>query len=113
MPSYLLTVESSSRSGDRLLVLPRVPLQRLAPDMFMPMADDKLELHLPDGRVQHASVGSFGVEHWRDEEGNFWTTSDPANPVLTLTIAGDLHAEDVPPGTEIWLSEARYKTPDH
>ncbi len=111
MRCYLLTVESSSQIGNSVRVLPPVPIKRLPPDMFVPMAGEKLELHLPDGRVQPASIGGFGVELRRDEEGNFWTTSDPANPVLTLTIAGDLHPEDVPPGTEIWLSEARYKTP--
>jgi hypothetical protein len=111
MRAYLLTVESSSQTGNLVRVLPTVPIQRLPADMYVPMRGDELELHLPDGRVQRTSIGGFGVELWRDEEGNFWTTSDPAHPVLTLTIAGDLRAEDVPPGTEVWLSEARHKTP--
>jgi len=81
--------------------------------MLMPMAGDRLELHLPDRHIRHASIGGFGVELWRDKESNFYTTSDPVHAVLTLTIAGDLHVEDVPPGTEIWLSEARYEIPDH
>lgn len=114
MRFYLLTVESSSQSGTQLQVLPRVPLFNLieqAPGLLMPMAGDGLELRLPDGRVQYALVGGFGIEVRHHEDGHFSTFSDPSFPVLTLTIAGDLHTEDVPPGTEIWLSEAKYKAP--
>jgi hypothetical protein len=75
------------------------------------MAGNELELCLPDGRVRHAIVGGFGIEGWVSNEGNFHTNSDPSDPVLTLFIAGDLRIKDVPPGTEIWLSEAKYKTP--
>lgn len=113
MYCYLLTVESSSQSGTDLQVLPRVPalgLGKRAPGLMMPMSGDGLELRLPDGRVQHARVGSFGLELWRNEDGNLYTTSDPSNPLLTLTITG-AHVEDVPPGTEVWLSEAKYQTP--
>jgi hypothetical protein len=114
MRCYLLTVENSSQLGNRLRVLPPVPAHSLierAPGLLMPMAGDELELRLPDGRVGHAIVGSFGVELWRSEEGDFYTTSDPSDPVLTLTIAGDLRPKDVPAGTEIWLSEAKYNSP--
>ena len=114
MPFYLLTIESSSQSGTQLRVRPRVPLFSLieqAPGLLMPIAGDGLELRLPDGRVQYALVGGFGVEVRCHEDGHFSTTSDPSLPVLTLTIAGDLHTGDVPPGTEIWLREAKYKTP--
>ncbi len=107
MRFYLLTVESSSQSGTHLQILPRVPARSLierAPGLLMPMAGDGLELRLPNGR---ALVGHFGVEVWRSEEGHFYTTSDPSHPILTLTIAGDLHPKDVPPGTVVWLSEAK------
>ncbi|GHP00374.1 hypothetical protein KSF_104210 [Reticulibacter mediterranei] len=131
MRFHLLTVESSQHFGDQLHVLPRVPISGLIerkPNMLMPMPGEGLELSLPDGRILHATIASFGVEGWASldqlyaaeggsgkevwkVEGNdFYTTSDPSNPVLTLTIAGDLRPEDVPPGTEIWLSEARYQT---
>ncbi|HLZ59009.1 MAG TPA: hypothetical protein VKR06_18860 [Ktedonosporobacter sp.] len=110
---YLLTVESSSQSGPHLQILPPVPVSDLierAKGLLMPMAGDELELRLPDGHVQHALVGGFGVEIWRHEDGHFSTTSDPSNPALTLTLAGDLSSEDAPAGTEIWLSEAKYQT---
>jgi len=110
---YLLTVESSSQSEFGLQVLPHVSLHSLSehdPGLLMPMAGDELELRLPDGRVQRALVGHFGIEMWRHEDGHFYTISDPSNPAATLTIAGGFHTEDVPPGTEIWLSEAKYQT---
>lgn len=114
MHVYLLTVESSSQSGALLQVLPQVLLRNLieqAPGLFMPMAGDSIEIRLPDGRVQHALVGGFGIDLWRHEDGHFYTSSDPSNPLLTLTIAGDLQPEDVPAGAEIWLSEAKYQAP--
>lgn len=115
MQFYLLTVESSSQSGAQVQVLPRVPLQdlikRSPAGMLMPVNGDKLELRLPNGDVRPAVIESFGVELWRGEDDRFYATSNPSDPVLTLTIAGGLRPEDVPPGTKIWLSEARYQTP--
>ncbi len=114
MRFYLLTVESSFRDGNQLQVLPRVQLRGLikrAPGLLAPKAGDLLELRLPDGRVRDAMVRGFAMEVWRHEDGHFYTNSDPSDPFLTLTIAGDLYPEDVPPGTEVWLSEAKYKTP--
>jgi hypothetical protein len=90
MRFYLLTVESSSQSEVGLQVLPHIPLHSLgehAPGLLMPMAGDELELRLPDGRVQHALVGHFGIEMWRHEDGHFYTLSDPSNPSVTLAIA--------------------------
>lgn len=112
MRFYLLTVERCFSSfGTHVQVQPPVPIRNLAPNMIVPMAGDDLELCLPDGRVIHAPIGHFGIEVWRGEDGHFYTASNPSDPVLTLTIAGGLRPEDVPPGTEIWLREAKYQIP--
>jgi hypothetical protein len=110
MATYLLTVESVQAHGELLQVLPKVPIGSIAtrePNLIMPMRGDSLELRLPDGTVQSATVHMFGVEAW-ERDGRLYTTSAPDNPELTLTIAGGLKPEDVPEGTEIWLAHPTY-----
>src|SRR5579859_2666812 len=85
---YLLTVESSSQSGPHLQVLPPVPVSNLierAKGLLMPMAGDELELRLPDGRIQHALVGHFGIEVLHSEEGHFYTICAPS----LVTVSAD------------------------
>jgi hypothetical protein len=76
----------------------------------MPMAGEELELRLPDGQVMTAHIRSFGIDAWRDSEGALYTTSEPADPSLTLTITCDSGVDVVPQGTEIWLPNARSTT---
>jgi hypothetical protein len=112
MACYLLTVQSAHRSGDVLQVMPRVPMQRLIdqePGLMTPMPGDPLQLRLPDGSVRAAQLGSFGIEAW-ERDGELYTTSDPSRPELTLTLAGGLGPDDLPPGTEVWLADPEYQS---
>lgn len=59
---------------------------------------DGVELRLPDGRIRHETIGQIGVDGWR-HEGQFYTASNPEDPEITVTVAGELRPEDVPPGT--------------
>jgi hypothetical protein len=107
---YLLTVESSYQFGALVQVLPRVRLAELAErgrDLLAPQQGDPVELALPGGGTRMATIGSFGIEAWR-QDGRILTSSDPADPVLTLNLEGTVRPADVPPGTEIWLAEARH-----
>ena len=107
MQVYLLTVEGIADSYEgKFRLTPRVLLRSLASNIIMPMPDDPLELHLPDGRILQARVVSFGIDAWRDAEGNFFMNTDPANPELSLTVTG-VELPDILLGTEIWLSEPK------
>jgi len=106
MASFLVIVESTQRMGELLRVLPRVRISELLarePDLMTPLPGDKLWLRLPDGGTRTAVLGLFGIEAWAGD-GGLLTSSDPQDPVLTLSIAGDLQPDDVPPGTQVWLT---------
>jgi hypothetical protein len=106
MRFHLVTVEGTQQFDETWTIAPLVPLRTLPPTLIMPMAGDELELRLPDGPILTAIVESFGVDAWQDEEGNFYTNMDPSDPSLTLTIRYDSGVGEIPPGTEIWLSNA-------
>lgn len=111
MPSFLVTVEQTDRVGSLLRVLPRIPIRELTarePGLITPMPGDALRLRLPDGSDRSAVVGLFGIEAWQTDDG-LLTDSDPRNPVITLSIGGDLRPEDVPAGTQVWLAEPQYQ----
>lgn len=107
---HLLPLEQAEQLGDtdNWRIQPLIPLKDLAKDMMVPMAGEPLELRLPDGRVVRAQVASFGVEAWRDSSGNLYISTDPSDPSLTLVIALGEDLTDVPPGTEVWPSEATW-----
>jgi hypothetical protein len=100
---HLLTVEHAHRTGLGLQLEPKVKLHQLdtPPHEPMPYDGDEVELRLPDGTVRIAYVSSFGIEAWLIN-GKYVTRSDPKDPSLTLTLAGDLKPRDVPAGTEVW-----------
>ena len=109
MQVYLLTVEGIAESYEgKFRLTPRVLLQSLARNIIMPMPGDPLELRLPHGRLLQASVAGFGIDAWRDAEGNLLIDTDPANPELSLTITG-VELADILPGTEIWLSQPKFQ----
>lgn len=109
MQVYLLTVEGIADSYEgKFRLTPRVPLRSLAGNIIMPMPDDPLELRLPNGHTLQARVASFGIDAWRDAEGNFLINTDPANPELSLTVTG-VELPDILPGTEIWLKEPKFQ----
>lgn len=110
MRFHLVTVEEARQDGETWTIAPLVPLQSLPSSMMMPMAGDEIELHLPDGRVVPAVVAGFGVDVWSDGDGNFYTNSDLSDPSLTLTITCASDVEEVPPGTEVWLTNATFAT---
>ena len=110
MRFHLVTVEGAQQFEDMWTIEPLVRLESLSengPALMMPMADDEIELSLPDGQVVAGHIVSFGMSVWQDSEGNFYTNVDPADPSLTLTIRCDSSLAAVPPGTEIWLPHAK------
>lgn len=110
MRFHLLTSEGAQRIDDVWQIAPSVPLHNLPSTLMMPMTGDEIELRLPDGRVITAHIASFGVDVWKDSEGNFYTNSDFSDPSLTLTITCDADLEEMPPGTEVWLSNATFSS---
>jgi hypothetical protein len=112
MSTYLVTVERTQRMGSVLQVLPRIRLKELVarePGIMMAMPGDGLWLRLPDGSSRTAVVGLFGIEAWASE-GGLVTSSDPADPEVTLSIAGDLQPAEVPAGTQVWLTDPQYQS---
>ena len=110
MRFHLVTVEEAQQFGKTWRIMPSMLLRSLlerAPKLMMPMAGEEIELRLPDGRVTTALISSFGVDAWKDSEGNLHINTDPSDPSLTLTITGISDIGEVPPGTEIWMSNAR------
>jgi hypothetical protein len=101
----LLTVEHTYQTGRGLQLEPKVRLRYIAesqsPDEPRPHEGDVVALRLPGGEVRTASIASFGIEVWKDGD-SVVTTSDPKDPSLTLTLAGDLTPQEVPAGTEVW-----------
>ena len=100
----LLTVEHAHRTGFGLQLEPKVKLRYVGesqPGEPVPYDGDEVELRLLDGRVRSAYIAVFAIESWLDR-GVYVTRSDPKDPSLTLTLAGDLMPNDVPIGTEIW-----------
>jgi hypothetical protein len=113
MRFHLVTATGAQRLGNAWKIEPTISLQSLierGPGMMMPMPGEQLDLHLPDGSRTTACISSFGVEAWKDAEGNLYTASDPSSPSLTLIITGDPSLADVPAGTDIWLSDAKSST---
>ncbi|WP_141726655.1 hypothetical protein, partial [Actinacidiphila rubida] len=81
MPYYLLTVESSRRSGFGHQVEPTVSIIELASrvnDLDVPLPGDRLLLRLPDGGTWTAPLAQFGIEAWRGDDGKAHSRSDPA-----------------------------------
>lgn len=111
MRFHLMTVEGAQQFGETWKIAPSVPLQSFlerAPKLMMPMAGEELELRLSDERVAPARIASFGVDAWKDSDGNLCVNTDPSGGFyLTLTITGISDASEVAPRTEIWLSNAR------
>ena len=110
MRIHLVTVEGTQRYEDEWTIAPLVRLQTLSehgPALMMPMAGDAVELRLPDGQVTRGHIVSFGMSVWQDSEGNFFTNMDPSDPSLTLTIRCDAGLAEIPPGTGVWLPNAK------
>jgi hypothetical protein len=79
MRSYLLTVEEAQQHGQMWTITPAVLLRSLierVPNLMMPMTGEELELRLPDGRIISAFIASFGVDVWKDSEGNFYSSEE-------------------------------------
>src|SRR5579859_6837997 len=114
MRIHLLTVEATEQSGEIWKIAPLVPMRSLrkhGPGLMMPMRGEEVELRLPDGHIMTAHIAMFGIDAWKDSEGNLFINTDPSDPSLTLTITCPPTVTDVPPGTEIWLSNARFSSP--
>jgi hypothetical protein len=110
MRFYLLTAEEARKSGDTWRIMPDVPLRTLmerGPAVMMPMTGEELELRLLDGQILTAHIVTFGMGVWQDSEGNWRTDRDPSDPALTLTITCDSTVAEIPPGTEVWLPNAK------
>ncbi len=62
-----------------------------------------LELRRPDGTVLETTLITFGVPVMRRDDGTIYTTDDPSDPEIKLTISSDLDPDDVSEGTGVWL----------
>jgi hypothetical protein len=100
-----MTVERAYRTGFGLQLEPTVKLRHVGQMQSahepVPCEGDEVELRLPGGEVCRAYISAFGIEAWKVGD-SLVTTSDPKDPSLTLTLAGDLTSDDVPAGTEVW-----------
>ena len=67
------------------------------------MQGAELELRRPDGTSFRTVLVTYGVLVSREADGALYLHDDPADPEIKLTIAGDVAAEQVPAGTEVWL----------
>ncbi|QIY75214.1 hypothetical protein HEP84_45375 [Streptomyces sp. RLB1-33] len=108
MPYYLLTVESSHRTGFGLQVKPTVRIKELASrvkDLDVPMPGDKLLLLFPGEGTWQAPLAGFAIEAW-SRGGVHFSRSSPSDPEFTLTIGGNREPPDLPVGTEIWLDDS-------
>lgn len=96
-------IESVLRTGEHVLALPPQKLRGLdwPSDVRVPMRGDALEIHRPDGSVVSGTVGQWGV-HGRMEGNTFVTSSDPADPDVSVMIAG-IGEVDLWPGSEILI----------
>jgi hypothetical protein len=108
---YLLTVGEAQQYGGTWKIAPLVSVKSLmerGPKLMVPIAGEELELHVPDVQTMSARIATFGIDAWRDSEGNVYTNSDPSDPSMTLTIICDAAVREIPPRTKIWLSNARF-----
>jgi hypothetical protein len=104
---YLLTVESSLRTGFGLQVDPPVRIRELAArvgDMDVPVPGDRLALLIPEQGVWQAPLADFAIEAWK-KDGVMYTRSDPSDPEFVLTIGGNSGLQELPVGTQIWLDD--------
>lgn len=108
MRVHLVTVESVERFGEQWRIAPLIPLGSLPKNIMMPMKGDEVELRLPDGGMKSGHIVGFGMGAWKGSDGKFYTNVDPYDPDLTLTITGDADLTELPPGTEIWLPDAKF-----
>ena len=105
MPYHLVTVDHVHPTGLGLPVAPAVPLWRLVAESARsaaPMRGTVWSCVCPMAESDTRRSGQFGIDGWQ-HDGQFYTASNPQDPEFTLAVAGDLHSEDVPAGTEIWL----------
>jgi hypothetical protein len=46
---------------------------------------------------------TYGIWTWRGEDGSLYTSEDPSDPEIKLTLSENLSPEGVTVGTEVWL----------
>jgi hypothetical protein len=105
---YLVTVESTHVSADRLRISPPVRIKELAArvaDDQVPVLGDKVLLYFPDGQIYQAPLAAFLIET-RVEGGKWITRSNPEDPEYTVVIGYNDQAPEVPAGTRVWLDES-------
>jgi hypothetical protein len=105
MATYVLTVEVAEGDSQGLRLCPGIRLSQTKdrPAIGQMLQGAELELRRPDGTSLRTVLVIYGVSVWRGEDGEFYMYDDPADPVINLTIPGDVPADQVPPGTEVWL----------
>jgi hypothetical protein len=99
----LVTVTGAKRFGQAWRIAPSVSLHVLVDSgpLTGPEAGDEVELRLPDGQVTTARIVSTGLDPEKDRAGN-----RIRDRRLTISIRCAPALEAVPPGTEIWLTQA-------
>jgi hypothetical protein len=70
------------------------------------VSNGPVELRLPDGTRRQTRLVRFGASVYRAEDGSFYVPGDENGPQFTIvfTLSPDLQPDDVPPGTEIWVT---------
>ena len=107
MPTFLIEVRETDADSTGLRLSPGIRPSEMEdrPAIGKMMQGSPLELRLPDGTTRRTSLVTYGVSVWKGEDGSLLMHDDPSDPEICLTLPLELHSEDVPPGTEVWLVE--------
>jgi hypothetical protein len=105
MATYLLTVQvvEADRQGLRLSPGIRLSQTKDRPAIGQMTQGAALEFRRPDGTSSRTVLVTYGVSVWRGADDALYTSDDPADPEIWMTIPAEVQAELVPPGTEVWL----------
>lgn len=104
-PVQLLTVREAVATGQGLRLLPGVrPSTLPTPDVLSRIRQGSpLELRLPNGTTRRTELRTYGIPVTKQPDGSLRFYGDLQDPEICCTLPSELTAEDVPPGTEVWL----------
>lgn len=107
MPTLLLTVRQIVADSVGLRLSPGIRPSEMEdrPAIGKMIQGSRLELRCPNGVIRTTTLLTYGVSLWEGENGTLRLYDDPRNPEICLTLPPELHEEEVPPGTEVWLMD--------
>lgn len=103
----LLTVAEASEQDGSMLIEPTVLVGggAIPNGAMVPMAGAAVQLRLPGGETRAAEIQSFGVPVTGEmRDGVFRFTAAPKPPFRMTLRLRQATLEDLPAGTEIWVS---------